>query len=69
MPLDPSLQCGAQGLVSDGVLQMPYRAPGQPLYFIDAQRRAAIAVDSQTGCKSVIARWGRPPFWGRTVTS
>ncbi len=65
MPLDPTLQCGASGLVSGGALQMPYRVPGEPLYFIDAQRRAAIAVDSQTGCERVIARWGRPPFWGR----
>lgn len=69
MPLDPALQCGASGLVSNGAVQMPYRVPGQPLYFIDAQRRAAIAVDSQMGCKSAIAQWGRPPFWGRTVTS
>jgi hypothetical protein len=69
MPLDPTLQCGASGLVSDGAVQMPYRVPGEPLYFIDAQRRAAIAVNSQTGCKRVIAQWGRPPFWGRTVTS
>ncbi len=69
MPLDPTLQCGASGLVSAGAVQMPYRVPGQPLYFINAQRRAAIAVDSQTGCERVIARWGRPPFWGRTVSS
>jgi hypothetical protein len=69
MPLDPTLQCGASGLVSGGVVEMPYRAPGQPLYFISAQRRAAIAVNSQTGCKRVIAQWGRPPFWGRTVPS
>jgi len=68
MPLDPTLQCGTSGLVSEGAVQMPYRVPGQPLYFIDAQRRAAIAVDSQTGCKRVIALWGRPPFWGRTVS-
>jgi hypothetical protein len=69
MPLDQTLQCGPSGLVSDGAVQMPYRVPGQPLYFINAQRRAAIAVDSQTGCKRVIALWGRPPFWGRTVSS
>jgi hypothetical protein len=68
MPLDPTLQCGASGLVSGGAVQMPYRVPGQPLYFINAQRRAAIAVNSQTGCKGAIARWGRPPFWGRTVS-
>ncbi len=68
LPLDPTLQCGTSGLVSEGAVQMPYRVPGQPLYFIDAQRRAAIAVDSQAGCKRVIARWGRPPFWGRTVS-
>jgi hypothetical protein len=67
MPLDPTLQCGVTGLVSDGADQMPYRVPGQPLYFIDAQRRAAIPVSSQTGCQRVIAQWGRPPFWGHTV--
>lgn len=69
MPLDPTLQCGATGLVSAGAVQMPYRVPGQPLYFIDAQRRAAAVVDSQKTCQQVIARWGRPPFWGRTVPS
>jgi hypothetical protein len=69
MPLDPTLQCGASGLVSGGALQMPYRLPGQPLYFINAQRRAAISVDSQAGCEHAIALWGRPPFWGRTVPS
>jgi hypothetical protein len=69
IPLDPTLECGASGLVSGGALQVPYRVPGEPLYFISAQRRAAIAVDSQTGCNRVIARWGRPPFFGRTVPS
>jgi hypothetical protein len=69
MPLDPTLQCGPSGLISGGVVQMPYRVPGEPLYFINAQRRAAIAVDSQMSCKRAIARWGRPPFWGRTVSS
>jgi hypothetical protein len=69
MPLDPTLQCGTSGVVSSGAVLMPYRVPAEPLYFINAQRRAAIAVDSQTGCERVIARWGRPPFWGRSVSS
>ncbi len=68
VPLVPALVCGPSGLILAGAPLTPYRVPNLPLYFISAKRRRAQRVDSQAGCDSVISRWGRPPFWGRSVT-
>jgi hypothetical protein len=46
---------------------MPYRVPGQPLYFIEPSAAPRPRWTPKT-CQQVIARWGRPPFWGRTMT-
>jgi hypothetical protein len=61
-PLTPTMVCGVRGLVLDGAPYTPYRVPGEPLYFLDASRRAAAPVGSQGACKRTIARWGRPAF-------
>jgi hypothetical protein len=46
---------------------MPYRVPGQPLYFIDSTRRKARSVRSQIECRRAIAQWGRPPLFAPTL--
>lgn len=66
-PLVPNLTCGHRGLTYDGVLSMPYRVPGQPLYFIDSTRRSARLVRSQLKCRQVIAQWERPPLFAPTL--
>lgn len=62
-PLTPEMTCGHRGLTYNGVLSMPYRVPGQPLYFIDSTSRSALRVTNQIECRQAIARWGRPPLF------
>lgn len=66
-PLVPNMTCGRRGLTYDGILSMPYRTPGQPLYFIDSTRRTARLVSSQVECRQAIASLGRPPLFAPTL--
>jgi hypothetical protein len=67
-PLFPSLTCGSSGVVEGSVLVASYSQPGVPLYFISPKRRAIARVRAQSTCERIILAWGRPPFWGSTVT-
>lgn len=68
-PLVPTMVCGERGMVLSGTLFTPYLVPGQPLYFLNSTRRAAIRVRSQVACEDAITRWGRPPFFATTLAS
>jgi len=67
-PLLPTLTCGASGIVEGATLIATYEQPGAPLYFASPKRRTAVRVSTKRECDQTIARWGRPPFWGSTVT-
>lgn len=65
-PLEPTMICGRRGL-NGGIVSMPYRIPGRPLYFIDSTRRKARLVRSQVACRQTIAEWKRPPLFAPTL--
>ncbi len=67
-PLLPTLTCGTIGMVEGGTLIASYDEPGVPLYFVSPKRRAIVRVKEKGACEEMIAKWGRPPFWGSTVT-
>ncbi len=67
-PLLPTLTCGTTGVVEGATMIARYAQPGEPLYFVSPKRLTAIRVTTQKACEQTIARWGRPPFWGSTVT-
>jgi hypothetical protein len=67
-PLVPTLTCGAAGVVEGAALIAPYNQPGKPLYFASPKRRTVVRVTTKRTCEQTIAKWGRPPFWGSTVT-
>jgi hypothetical protein len=67
-PLVPTLTCGSTGMVEGGSLIAPYNRYGAPLYFVSPKRRAIVRVERQSRCEQMILKWGRPPFWGSTVT-
>jgi hypothetical protein len=67
-PLVPTLTCGRAGVVEGTAVIASYAQPGEPLYFVSPKRRAAVRVTMQRTCEQTIAKWGRPPFWGSTVT-
>lgn len=67
-PLVPTLTCGAAGVVEGANVIASYAERGEPLYFVSPKRQTAVRVATQATCENTIARWGRPPFWGSTVT-
>jgi hypothetical protein len=67
-PLVPTLTCGSAGMVEGQALIAPYNRPGSPLFFASPKRRRVVRVTTQQACERTIAKWGRPPFWGSTVT-
>jgi hypothetical protein len=67
-PLVPTLTCGATGMVEGGVVIASYNQSGKPLYFASPKRRMVVRVATKGTCERTIAKWGRPPFWGSTVT-
>lgn len=66
-PLFPTMVCGRRGMVLDGAPFTPYRAPDQPLYFLNTGGRA-ILVDSRASCERTIERWGYPPYMAPPVS-
>jgi hypothetical protein len=67
-PLLPTITCGAIGMVEGDTLIASYNQPGAPLYFASPKRRVIARVATRRHCEQVIQQWGRPPFWGSTVT-
>ena len=67
-PMLPTLVCGSPGVVEGGALIAPYNQPGEPLYFASPTRRIIVRVATKEICERLIREWGRPPFWGSTVT-
>jgi hypothetical protein len=67
-PLLLTLTCGSTGMVEGAVLVASYNQPGAPLYFASPKRRVIVRVATKSTCERMIQKWGRPPFWGSTVT-
>lgn len=73
--LDPSLAipfvdaatCGARGVLLGGAPYSAYRGAA-PLWFVDLKTGATRRITNSASCNATIAEWGRPPFWGPTVT-
>lgn len=67
-PLFPSINCGTSGMTEGAVTIASYDQPGEPMYFVSPTRRVAVRVSTKSTCERMILQWGRPPFWGSTVT-
>lgn len=67
-PLLPTLSCGSSGVVEGATEVVPYEQAATPLYFVSPKRETSVRIDSKASCEQTIAKWGRPPFWGSTVT-
>jgi hypothetical protein len=67
-PLLPTLSCGAAGVVEGQTVIASYAAQGEPLFFVSPKRETAVHIITQAACEKAITAWGRPPFWGSTVT-
>jgi hypothetical protein len=61
MPGLTTMPCGADAVTPEGVEPLPYKVPGQPLYFINGDG-TAIHVDSQAKCLRGVEKFGIPPF-------
>jgi hypothetical protein len=68
MPFVPGTGCGTDGVTEGATTFAPYAVAGQPLYFVSPNRRLAVRVSTPQQCARTVARFGYPPFWGRTVT-
>jgi hypothetical protein len=67
-PLFPTVNCGLVGMVEGAATIASYNQPGEPLYFVSPIRKTAVRVSTENMCERMILKWGRPPFWGYTVT-
>lgn len=67
-PFGPDVTCGRKGVQKAEVMVAPYRGSSAPVYFVSPSRRLAVEVRSSRDCERWLAAWGRPPFWGRSIT-
>ncbi len=65
--LSPEVLCGPDAVVLGGQPFMPYRG-GPPVYFVSPARGQAVRIRSQAACDRRIEKWGRSPFFGKSVT-
>jgi hypothetical protein len=68
LPFVPGTGCGPDGVTLGPTTFTRYEVAGQPLYFVSPNRRIAVRVRTRQECGQTVARFGYPPFWGRTVT-
>jgi hypothetical protein len=67
LPFGDFASCGAGGVIVGGTRFAAYRGPS-PLWFVNLSDGRARRVSSTAQCAAVVAAWGRPPFFGSTVT-
>ena len=67
LPFVDQAQCAASGVELDGAPYLAYRA-ASPLWFVNVSTGQARRITSRRSCEATVAAWGRPPFWGRSVT-
>jgi hypothetical protein len=67
LPFSAGAQCGPTSVLLAGKPYLEYRALS-PLWFVNLANGQARRISSTAECEAAIAAWGRPPFWGKTVT-
>lgn len=67
LPFLAEATCAATGVQLGSTPYLQYRAPS-PLWFINLSNGQSRRITSKKSCEAAVATWGRPPFWGRTVT-
>jgi hypothetical protein len=68
-PWLPGASCGPRGIDLNSSPFATYENAAAPLYFVSPARSLAVRVRSKHQCGSLVAKWGPPPMWGRTVTA
>ena len=67
LPFLDGATCGPAGVIFGGVPYTAYRGTF-PLWFVNLKTGAARHIVSARQCDATVAAWGRPPFWGKTIT-
>jgi hypothetical protein len=67
LPFLDSAQCGPKDVLLGSVPFHAYRA-SSPLWFVNVASGEARRISTAAQCNAAVADWGRPPFWGSTVT-
>lgn len=67
LPFTDDSNCGPVGVRRGETPFIAYRG-GAPLWFVNLSTSEARRIGSKMGCEAAIKAWGRPPFWGKSVT-
>jgi hypothetical protein len=67
LPFVDQAACAATEVTLEGAPYLAYRA-SSPLWFVNLASGQARRITSLAQCERAVADWGRPPFWGKTVT-
>lgn len=67
VPFVDAATCAVQGVAFDGRPYASYRGRS-PVWFVNLATAQARRITSTALCNQAVADWGRPPFWGKTIT-
>jgi hypothetical protein len=67
LPFVDGARCGPRAVVVDKQPYLAYQAASR-LWFVNLATGEARRISSSARCEAAIAAWGRPPFWGKTIT-
>ena len=67
LPFMDQTRCGPEGVLRGEAPYLAYRADS-PLWFVNLSTSEARRITTDAQCEAAVKAWGRPPFWGKSVT-
>jgi len=67
LPFLDAAACGPSGVLLSGTPYSAYRG-ADPLWFVNLKTGESRHIATAAECNAAVTAWGRPPFWGKTVT-
>jgi len=67
LPFVDAAKCGRTYVLLGSTPYLQYRG-SSPLWFVNLANGQSRRISSSAQCQAAIMAWGRPPFWGKTVT-
>lgn len=68
VPFVDTATCGAQASEVSGVAFARYDDANSPLWFVNTRTSEVRRIASRAACDAAVKAWGRPPFWGVSIT-
>lgn len=67
LPFVDDAKCGSTYVLLGSTPYLQYRG-SSPLWFVNLANGQSRRITSSAQCQAAIMAWGRPPFWGKTIT-